>query len=138
MITIKVGRLNNDLFWGAINTIDNDTSLPVVAALHFNKLKNALNEEAKQLGEVYTKLLKEFAQVDDKGNILTELVTDQGLKKPLPILKEDADKVLYAAKLNEFYDTEVRVDMDKLEVSDLGNCKLSPKMLGLLEPVLES
>lgn len=135
MITLSVGHLNNDMFWGSLEALEKQ-KLPIATALKLVKLKKKLLEESKDHSQVYKGILEEFCGLDEQGRIKSEVVEDQGLKKPKPILREDANKDDYLTKLTEFFKQEITIDFDKFEIEDFKDVIVPAKALYLLEPIL--
>lgn len=136
MITLSVGHLNNDLFWGYIELFEQQP-LPMKTALNLVKLKKKLLSEAKDYADVYKGILHKHCEVDDSGQIKSKIVKDQGLDKPQPILKEGANKEEYLAELDEFLKQQVEINFEKFNLEDFKDVEVPAKALYLLKPILE-
>jgi len=136
-IKMTLGHLNNDLFWGALEVLDGSRNLPIKTSMKLNKLRQKIQVEIASGKKIYDTVLQDFAEVDENGQMKVEMVEDQGIKKPIPVLKEGANREEYLKKLEEFFATEIEIEMKPFTVSEFEKAELSPKMLRLLAPIMD-
>lgn len=114
-------------------------------AYNIAKIGRKFDQEAKTCQELYLKLLKGYAKLDEKGEIAPreeESVNAKGEKVMLKvpntfvILEEKVKDGSWEKALTEFDETEIELHCHKIKLSDLDGAKLSPLDLTVLEPLL--
>lgn len=104
-------------------------------AINLAKINKKLLEEAEIADEQHLALVKQYAQLDEKGEVVAD---DKGTWKP----KDDAAQKEFEAKLKEFNAVEFEVPGALLRVEDIMAAGVSPLDLSFLDewlaPVLEA
>lgn len=99
------------------------------------KLGRKYETEVKNVQELYIKLLKRYAKLDEKGGFIPPKDKDgkdlAGLYDVDP-LKMDEWKVAF----EEFNSTEVELECHSVFLEDLGDVGLAPADLMVLHPIL--
>lgn len=116
MITVKdIYNLRE----GLAEVNERELSIPVAIKLQRNTIK--VNNEFDIASELRTKLIKKYKEKElANGNIK---------------IKEDKINE-YNEKIKELTNQEVKIDLEKIKLSDLGD-SIKPKLLVLIEKILE-
>jgi vacuolar-type H+-ATPase subunit I/STV1 len=128
---VTVKEINHPAFIGALSKLDNCSKFPTAAAAWgVMKLVKSCHELIQDQRTLYTKLVKEYAQVDDKGDVM---LTDH---KEI-IYKDDEAKKEHEAKFKEFMDAKLEVTGTPLKIETLDNVGLAPIELDALECLID-
>ena len=105
-------------------------------AYNVAKIGRKFDQETKICQELYLKVIKAHAKLDEKGNIAPRV--EGG--KPVPNTYEISDDKVEAWKkaCEDFDNTLIEIPCNKINLSDLENAGMSPADLVALEPVLET
>lgn len=132
MLTVTYGQLRDQVFARAMTKMANCSGFKS-PKLTFNiaKINKRLLDEAKLADEVYQKLVREYCNKDDKG----EIVPHDGRPGTFVIPEGKADE--WKAKVAEFNAVTFEIDRPKVELSDVqATAGLSPMEVMALEPLL--
>ncbi|SFL38711.1 hypothetical protein SAMN04487943_101294 [Gracilibacillus orientalis] len=115
-VTVKeVFNLNEGL-----NHIVNK-ELPVGVAFKLQRITRVVNEEYKTAQNMRSKLVTKYKEKDlDNGRVQ---------------LKED-ELEDFNRELEELLGQEVKINVEKIEISELGSIQATPKTLGLIHTIL--
>lgn len=132
MLTVTYGQLRDGLFARAITKMANCSGFKS-PKLTFNiaKINKRMLDEAKLADELYQKLVKEYCNKDESG----EIVPHEG--RPGTFVIPDARAAEWGAKLAEFHALSFEIDRPRIELGDVQTvAQLSPAEVMSLEPVL--
>lgn len=130
-MTLKFSTLNDPNFNTTLNKLSKETGFSnFKASYNVAKILRRLTKELKIARDLNLKLVKDYAEVDDKGNPVFDNQT--GMPK---FLDEEKQKE-YQAKHKDFLETEIDLDCSPVTLQDLGTIKLSPHEINALEPIL--
>lgn len=108
--------------------IDMNKNLPFALAYKFNKLANKANEEINFYRENMQKIIEEYAERDENGEMI---FTDAENVKLRPDSTEECNK-----KINELSNIEVDINI-KFTPEELSSLELSINDLQTLMPLIE-
>lgn len=101
------------------------------AAYNVAKLMRKVQEELKIARELYTKKTDELLVKDEKGqHVLAKTPTSY---TPFEILEGKTEE--FGKLLEEFLATEIEIEGRYLQVTEMGQVKLSPQQMLNLEPI---
>lgn len=92
------------------------------------KIYGRVMEEFKLMAKLEIDLLKQYCQLDEKGNVVAG---PSGHFLPL-----EGTKAEFEPKWEEFLKNEVEIDRPKIQLQALQNAQLSPLELEALEPLI--
>lgn len=122
--------------------------LPIKTSYNVMKLRRKIDQSIKDAGEVYSKILKEHCELDDKGHLKPEMmkkmVGDKEVEVPIPNSFKiiEGKKEALEAKLKEFFEMSVELDWTKIPSTELeeANKKTQAPIVGTdleaLEPFI--
>lgn len=132
MITVTYGHMQEQNFAKAVGKIANFTGYKSTKTTYnVAKIARKLNEEFKLLGTLHLELVKKFAEVDEKGELVNPPDRPPGSYRIRDEVKEE-----WFAACKDFNATEVKIDRDSLSLEDLVGVPLSPMELDALEPLM--
>lgn len=94
------------------------------------KINKRFLDEAALADELFGKLVKPYAVLDDKGNIAPA----NGVPGTFQVRDEAVEE--WKGKLKEFLSMVIEIDRSRISLTDIAECGLTPLELGALEPVL--
>jgi len=117
---VSVKELNHPAFIGALSKLDNCAKYPT-AQMSFNVMKivKQCHEAIKDQRELYKKLVKEYAQLDEAGEI--KLTDNKEI-----VYKDAAAEAEHQAKFEEFMNAKLKITGEKLPLSALDNAQIAP------------
>lgn len=129
---IMVKELNHPCFIGAVQKLDTCSKYPSMqTAYHVMKLVKSCHEAIKENRELYKKLVLQYSNVDEKG----EVKLKEGSQE-IDFKNDEAEKE-YQKKFEEFMTTHVVVKGTPLNLNDLENVGFSPIELDAIEPLID-
>lgn len=133
MSTIKLtyGTLRDKDFFSAVAKINNFTDFKDARVMaNIARIVKLIDKYQEEANDVFIKLLKQYAKLDEKGEILAS--------PGKPGTYEIKDEVVaeWKEKYKEFCAVEFEIFAKKLNLHDLISAKLSPKDLIALDPLL--
>lgn len=99
--------------------------------MQVRKLVRSVESSRLEAQEIFTKILKEFSVLDEKG----EFVPEEGKPGTYQLLPEKGPEL--EAKVKEFDEMEFKVEIPKLKLGDIEGVALSPSEIDALLPILE-
>lgn len=132
MLTVTYGQLRDATFGRAMAKMANCSGFKS-PKLTFNiaKINKRILDEAKLVDELYQKLVREYCNKDEKGEILPH----EGRPGTFVIPEEKGDE--WRAKTAEFNSLSFEIDRPKIELADVQTvAQLSPMEVMALESVL--
>lgn len=133
-IVLKNSDLNNFGFQQALNKLKT-MPFSTKTAYKISYIANHVDRHVKQGREVFQTIAKQFAQLDEKGNLVPE--KDQN-DNPIPgsfLFKDDEAKEAFQKEQEEFMNTEHIIPKHKLSVDELGATQLSANDISALAPL---
>lgn len=135
MSTIKLtyGTLRDKEFFMAIAKLNNCAQFKDVRLIaNIARIVKLIDKNQNESNDVFLKLLKQYAKLDEKG----EVAPAPG--KPGTYEIKDDSLIEWQNKYKEFCDVEFEIFAKKLYLHDLVPAQLAPKDLIALEPILHS
>jgi hypothetical protein len=130
-IKLKYEILKNPQFFAAFGKVYHCTAIKDVKAVaNVARLGKLLDKEAELCQEVFIKVVKQYAHLDDKG----EIKSPEGRPGGFEIKEENKDAWVKA--MEDFNATEAELFAKKIAGHDLVGANLSPADLVMLEPIL--
>jgi len=117
--------------------------MPAKAAWNISRLSKQINKEIQGAREFYIEKMKSYVELDEKGNIKPNVVSNEGEAKmyglaigqPIDgsyIVKENAEEEFKTWNM-EYMKTEVVIESYKIHMDDLGSVELAPHVINDLE-----
>ena len=131
MIILKYANLRDPNFLRAFSKLTNHNGLPTKACIVLVKLKKRVDEEIVIAQNEFQTLLKNYAELDEKGNFVPE-DNQPGTFKLLPGKEAEWETASTALLEKEF-----EIQKSKLSFKDVESAKLSPQELIHLEAIFE-
>lgn len=131
MIILKYANLRDPSFLRAFYKLTNHSGLPTKACIVITKLKKRIDEETKLAQEEFTKLLKNFAELDEKGDFVPQD------NKPGTFKIIEGKEQEWEAASDTLLEKEFVIQKSKLNFADVESAKLSPNEFISLEPIFE-
>lgn len=133
MLELKYGHLRNVNFLRGINRLANYQGLKDPKALYnIMRITKKIEQEGKNSDELFMKVVKQYAELDEKGDVVC--IED---KPGMPKIPEEKQKE-YAEKLKEFMDIDFKIERFKVKLSDVVGAGFSAKELEGLEDILDT
>lgn len=105
------------------------TTMPYSEARKLHKIYDTLTEEVKVVIEETNKLLKEYCEVDEEGNLMNK---DGNL-----IFKSDEDKEILENSLTDLNVSEIELDFIPVKIDLLSNIEIKPAIFSILKKILD-
>lgn len=103
-----------------------DKEIDINTSIKLTKIVKSVETEVDLFQKEKDKILKKYGELDESGELV---VKDDQLKiLDIPAFEKEYQKLL---------NTEVELDVPKVDVKDLGDIKVSPSTLMKLEPILK-
>lgn len=134
MIELKYSHVRNPEFQGAFSKLVNVQQLPTKVTCLIAQIKKAFDKEVETAQECFIKLLKNHANLDEKGNFV-ELVVG-GAKQPGTYSIPEEKQAQWMEALKEFGETTFNVERRKILMQEISEVKFSAAELIALEPLL--
>lgn len=128
MVEFPITVCKSQTFLTAWMKLINHTRFPVKTAMDVVKTYTQFQKERERVSDTYTTLVKKFAELDEKGEIVWE--TDNEPKV------SEAKKEEYKAELKKFEESKIKLDCTKFNQNELDGVGLSPAELHLMEPLI--
>lgn len=130
MITLKYKEINDGAFQQALKKFTQTTALHPKDAYNVARISDKVGQETRLARELYFKMLKKYAKVDEKGNAI------QTNTAPFFEFAEGVDKEAWAKEYEEFLDITFEIRRNKMAVEDLpANVGLAPADMLALAPL---
>ncbi len=126
MIKVKNRRLDKEAI-GVLNELI-ELDISTVAAFRLAKIVRELDNIVSIKNDREVAIIKKFAKVDDKGNII-EGKDKEGKSLPGTFEIKDDESKNYAKEMEKLLNFENEVDFDKLSVEELKLEKYSAKKI---------
>lgn len=147
MFKLKFGDTKSREFLQAYSKVMTFTGYKdMKVAYNIAKIGRKYDSEAKICQELWLKLLKNYAKLDDKGNIaprMQESINAKGEKvstkvpNTYEILPEKVEDGSWEKATIDFDATEFEIPCHKIKLADLAEAKLAPMDLMVLEPMID-
>lgn len=125
-MTLKYAQLNNPHIMGAFNKLMNQ-SFGMKLSYRIARVKDIIQQEMVSLQVLWTKLTKEHAELNDKGE-----PTAEGMGYKLDESKRDA----YEKGFAELMDIAFEMKWDSFTLDELESAKLTPAEFKALEGMI--
>lgn len=130
MFTLTYRDLNNPNFIAGIRQLGQE-KLPLPVSYNLIKIIGRVEKEIKVASELYQKVLKNHAELNEKGEIVfKDNVPGQYI---IPEAKQEA----FHAELKEWEKISFEVDRHKLPMHALTGAALAPVILEAIMPVID-
>ena len=134
MITLTHKQLNDFNLANSLRKLAAHQGFPIKIAYRIGKLNEKIQKEMDNARKFYgEKIIKEYFQVDEKGQVQLDPNAEEAGK---PLIKDGKDEEFKKA-YQDFLALEVKIDRWKIQAEDIQSAKLSGQELIALEPVLE-
>lgn len=134
MIKLTYKQLNDFNLTNALRKLASHQGFPIKTAYRIGRLQDKIQKEVKNAQTFYSdKIMKEYFQLDEKGNVQMDPGADEAGK---PLIQEGKDEAFKKA-YKEFLDLEVVIDRWKIPVTEIEKASLSGTEIVALEPILE-
>lgn len=133
MIKLTYMDINNRLFIDAVKKLmiyDQWGSAQLKYNIH--KIGRRLSDESDVAQAEYLKLVKQHAELDEKGDIVPVSPEQPGTF----VIKTEKEEVWKTARA-DFEAVTFEIDCHPVPLSKLDLCPLSPQDVGVLEPLLD-
>lgn len=131
MIKVPYKLLKSPQFQVALRKISNHPFKSQKSAYNVMRIAKKVDEESKNCQELFTKLLKGFAKLDDKG----EFVPVDG--QPGTYQVPDEKQADFQKAAEEFDELEFTIERYPIKLEELDGVGLSPAELGAVESLLQ-
>lgn len=123
-----------------------ECKLSVPVSYNISKILRRLKSNLQEGQQEYMKILKKHVEVDEKGNIIPQMLPEKKNEKgeitqaaqPMPgsyVIKE-GEKDIFKKEVEDFLGIEVEIDCHKINLKDLEGEKIEPQTLYHLEPII--
>jgi hypothetical protein len=130
MFIMKYEDLQDNMLSRALSKLANFPGYPSPKISYLvAKIIKRIEDERLVFNPIYDTILKEHAEVDEKGS----LKNNGG---GLCIWKSDADKKAFEDKITPIGSTEFEIPYPRLTIGDLGDIKLTPTDIISLEKLI--
>ena len=142
MIQLKYKHINNTLFVKTVKSLVEVKGLGIKTAYTISKIAYKLDQEMKHASELYNKLLKKYAKLDENGNIIpnTKTVKDGETEKVVIVPgsfdipeEKQAD---FMKEADEFMEISFDLPYNKLSLEDLEGSGLSAAELSIISDLI--
>lgn len=128
MIELTYGMLRNGTFFPAFGKLYNASGIKDVRVIqNISRIQKLLDKYATEAQEIFLKLVKEYAVLDDKGEILPH----DGVPNTYKIQEEKQGE--WEEKVKEFTSTKVSLSAKRIHLHELVGVPLSARDLNELE-----
>lgn len=132
MIKTTYKQIRNPQFLGTFAKIGQHTKFKHTnAAYHVAKLYKAMTEEIRTAQDIFQNLVKEYALLDEAGNIVPQ--KDMPDSYTIPTERHEAWK----AALKDFNDKEITIDQKPILYGNIVDINLSPVEMLAVEDVVK-
>ena len=135
MIKLTYRQINSDGFNKAINYLSSQSDFgSFQAAYNMAKLARKFEKELRQARASFSTWTKDYVAKTEDGTPI--MSTDSNGIFPFQIVEGKTEE--FSAKVEDFLNTEVTIEVPKLTAEQLGKVSLSPNQILALEPILDS
>lgn len=131
MITLKYSKLRDPNFQQALYKLTNYTGFPTKTCITIAKLKKCIDSESVIAQDAFIALLKQYAELDEKGNFVP-LDNKKDTFKIIESKTEEWEKALLG-----FGDKVLYVEKFRIDFEDVKDAKLSPQDFIALEDIFK-
>jgi hypothetical protein len=110
---------------GGLRTLEHAKELPFKVKYNIGRIIDKLDAEQVRWDKLYKGMIADFAEKDDKGNIVPYVHPETGAVDPTRFAIPAARMTEWSEKQDEFFGTEISIDRYKISVRDLGEVQLS-------------
>lgn len=138
MFKLKFADVKNQDFVRAYMKIITHTEYKdTKTAYNIAKIARKFDQESKLSQELYVKLIKKYAKLDDKGEIAPRKEGERVIPNTYEIRDEAVEDGSWKKAAEDFDATEFEIACHKVKLSDLNNVGLSPVDLLALEDIID-
>lgn len=136
MITLSYKHINDTDFNDAIEIIDRTNTLSVKTMCAFNRFKKTYDTEKARARELFNKIIEKYTEME------TVSEGDKIVQKPKTKLVDGqtqrsfTDPAAMDLEVKELLEETFDVQVHPIPMNDLGACRLSPKQVRALAPIL--
>ena len=143
MITLTYKDINSTDFISTMRQLSGVKGLGIKTAYTIAKVMVKMEQEMKVAGELYTKLIKKYAKLDDKGELIPQTKTlsekDQADKQvPIPgtfqILPNQEEA--FVKEADEFMAISFQLGYNAIPLVELEGSGLSAMQLHIISPII--
>ena len=118
-------KLTNSDIWQAKEPLQRLMAVrfPVKTSYRLAKLTSKINESIRVIDEVRVGLIKKYGTVDERGQVA--------------VLPDSAEWSDFVAEFNDLLTIEVDVDIEVVQLPELGDAEIEPGVLLALEKFVE-
>lgn len=131
MITLKYSKLRDPNFQQALYKLTNYTGFPTKTCITIAKLKKCIDSESVIAQDAFIALLKQYAELDEKGNFVPE----DNKKGTFKIIEAKVDE--WQKAVEEFSNKLLSVEKFRIDFEDVKDAKLSPQDFIALEDIFK-
>lgn len=134
---LKYSQLRDPQFVGAMRKLSNYPFKVQKTAYDVMRITNKLTQEEKNAQELYVKMLKQHAKLDDKGNFVPRMDGDKPVPDTFVIDDTSPEKfAAYQKAVEEFGDLEFNLDWRQVTFENLEDCRLTAAELSVLQDII--
>lgn len=127
MTTTMSNIINFNVFYNEVR----NAKIPLKLAFKLSNLTKAVNEKTEFYREELQKILKEYGEFDENGNIIP---TDNGRG----IKVKPGTEVECMTKINELQSLEVELPDITFDIEEFGNIELTLDVFNIITPFLKA
>jgi hypothetical protein len=132
MIKVKFGNVRDQMFMAAMSKLAHSpTFKDPKAAYNIARIIAKLGQQTDTTNELFVKLLKQYAKLDEKGNFIPVE------NRPGTFQIPDERSEEWNTKLKEFEAIEFDIDRYAIKLDDIADAKLTPAELNAIHDILD-